>query len=89
MSSKKFLANSITLSPLSGLYPPSLWAPSFSLIMSVPYKASYKLPHLALAAFNANLAFMTGTTNCGPAIVLISGSTFDVVIENFGLLGAR
>ena len=30
---------------------------------------------VAFAAFSANLAFMTGTTNWGPAIFLISGST--------------
>ena len=54
-------------------------------ITSVPYRASYKLLHLALAAFRAYLALSTGTTSCGPAIDEISSSTFDVVILKFSL----
>ena len=38
-------------------------SPPSSDIISVPYNASYKLPHLALAAFKENLAFITGTTS--------------------------
>ena len=50
----------MTLPPRTGLYLLS----SFSEpIASVPYKASYKLPHLAFAAFKAYLAFEIGTTS--------------------------
>ena len=50
----------MTFPPRTGLYLLS----SFSEpIASVPYKASYKLPHLAFAAFKAYLAFEIGTTN--------------------------
>ena len=50
----------------------------------MPYKLSYKLTHLALAAFNKNLEFETGHTNCGPHILDISISTFLVLILKFG-----
>ena len=63
MLSRNSFEKAMTLSPLIGLYPPSLSAPFESLIISVPYKASYRLPHLALVAFSANLAFITGTTS--------------------------
>ena len=50
----------MTFPPRTGLYLLS----SFSdPIASVPYKASYKLPHLAFAAFKAYLAFEIGTTS--------------------------
>ncbi len=80
VESKNFLENVITFSPLLGLYESLLLAPPSSEIKSVPYNASYKLPQRALVALSANLAFITGTTNCGPAIVLISGSTLEVEI---------
>ena len=54
---------------------------------SVPYSASYKLPHLALAAFIEYLAFVTGTTSCGPGIFAISISTFSVMILKSGPSG--
>ena len=79
-SSKKFLAYSITFFPRFGLYLFPCLVPSDYGITSVPYKALYKLPHLAFAAFKAYLAFITGTTSCGPAIVEISLSTFLVSI---------
>ena len=41
---------------------PAFRSPSCG-IASVPYKASYKLPHRALAAFKAKRALLTGTTN--------------------------
>ena len=49
----------------------------------MPYKLSYKLTHLAFAAFNKNLAFETGQTNCGPHILDISLSIFLVLILKF------
>ena len=59
-------------------------APFVSEITSVPYKLSYKLTHLALAAFNKNLELETGQTSCGPQILDISLSTFFVRILKFG-----
>ena len=70
----------MTFPPRTGLYLLS----SFSEpIASVPYKASYKLPHLAFAAFKAYLAFEIGTTNWGPGVFDISSSTFYVWILKF------
>ena len=55
----------MTFPPRTGLYLLS----SFSEpIASVPYKASYKLPHLAFAAFKAYLALEIGTTSWGPGV---------------------
>ena len=57
--------------------------------MSVPYKLSYRLTHLAFAAFRAYLAFIIGTTSCGPAIEDISSSTFEVSILKSGPTSLR
>ena len=59
---------------------PAFLAPPSSGITSVPYKASYKLPQRALAAFNAYRALSIGTTSCAPAIEEISLSTSEVSI---------
>ena len=64
--SKNSLTYFITSCPLLGSY--LSLPPSSDSIILVPYKLSYKLTHLAFAAFNAYLAFIIGTTNCGPAI---------------------
>ena len=57
------LARFITSNPLLGLYLLPFSKPGLSGMMSVPYNASYRLPHLALAAFNAYLGLVMGTTN--------------------------
>ena len=56
-------AKVITFFPLIGLYVLPFRAPFVSGITSVPYKLSYKLTHLALAAFNKNLELETGQTS--------------------------
>ena len=56
---------------------------------SVPYSASYSEPQRAFAAFSANRALSTGTTSCGPAVDVISGSTPDVVMVKSAGSGER
>ncbi len=56
---------------------------------SVPYRASYSEPQRALAAFSANRALSTGTTSCGPAVVVISSSTPEVVMVKSSGAGCR
>ena len=85
-SSKNPLAHAMTRAPRAASYPPALGK---SPNASVPYKASYRLPQRAFAAFNANRAFMIGTTSCGPGIVAISGSTLAVSISNSGPSGNK
>ena len=56
---------------------------------SVPYKASYNEPQRAFAALSANRALSTGTTSCGPAVVVISSSTPEVVMVKSSGSGSR
>ena len=72
----------MTSCPLLGSY--LSLPPSSESIMLVPYKLSYKLTHLALAAFKVYLAFIIGTTSWGPAIWVISLSTLEVSILKSG-----
>ena len=55
----------------------------------MPYSASYNEPQRALDALRAKRALRIGTTNCGPAVEVISVSTFAVVTENSAGVGKR
>ena len=76
----------MTRAPRTGrTHPGGRWSPN----ASVPYSASYNDPQRALAALSAYRAFVTGTTSCGPAIVVISGSALSVLISKEGPAGTR
>ena len=80
------LEKDITRSPLPELKGP---VGGMSPKTSEPYTASYKLFHRALTALIAYRALVTGTTNCGPDTIPISGSTPDVCILKSSFCSTR